>query len=202
MIQQFIHWIWEHPDKSIEIFGAVTGTLYLFFSIKRIIWLWHVGLISSAVYVYVYFVEKFYADMGLYIYYVLISIYGWYHWKYGNRGNEKEKLPVSKIEKQKALLLSGVSLALFLLIGAFLDKYTDSPLPWWDSFTTSLSIVATWMLARKQIENWLIWLVVNPVAIGLYLYKGLIPTAILFSFYFVLAILGYRDWKKELRVRS
>jgi nicotinamide mononucleotide transporter len=192
-----IKWL---SDNYIEILGLITGLLYLYFSIKQNILMWLFGLLSSTIYIYVYFISKFYADMGLQVYYVFISIYGWYYWLYGKRKHNEKDLPVSKISIKLALILFFVNLMLFLIISYILKNYTDSSLPYWDAFTTAASIVATWMLARKIIEHWLIWIVVDSVSFGLYLYKGLYPTVILFSVYTIMAIIGYREWKKEMLV--
>ena len=102
---------------------------------------------------------------------------------------------------RQGLLLLLVSIVIFILIAFILKRYTDSDIILLDSFTTSLSIVATWMLARKIMEHWIIWIVVDSVSAALYIYKGLYPTVILFAIYTVLAILGYIEWKKQWRIQ-
>ncbi|MDT8400144.1 MAG: nicotinamide riboside transporter PnuC [Bacteroidales bacterium] len=186
-------------DHYIEIFGALTGILYVVLEIRQSIWLWPVGLITSGVYVWVFFLSKFYADMGLQTYYVVISIYGWYWWLKGGRKYDKESLPVTRLSTKIAAVLFFVFIILFVAIWYILRKHTDSPLPLGDAFTTALSVVATWMLARKIIEHWLLWIVADLVSIGLYVYKGLHPTVILFTVYTIMAVIGYREWQKGLR---
>lgn len=196
MLQPVLLWI---SGNYIELLGFIFGLLYIIFSIKQNIWCWPVGFITSALYIYVFFVSKFYADMGLQVYYLLVSIYGWYNWMFGARSKKQDDLRISKIKLRPGIYLTIVAILLFGVISFILVNYTDSELPYWDSFTTAASFVATWMLAKKIIEHWIIWVVVDFVSLGLYIYKGLYPTVILFAVYTILAILGYLEWKKELK---
>lgn len=185
-------------DHYIEVFGALAGIIYVFLEIRQSIWLWPVGLITSAVYVWVFFASKFYADMALQTYYVVISVYGWYWWLKGGKKYDSDSLPVTRLSMKLAGILLFIFLLLFAGIWYLLFNYTDSPVPIGDAFTTALSIVATWMLARKIIEHWLLWIVADFVSMGLYIYKGLYPTVILFAVYTIMAIVGYREWRKTL----
>lgn len=115
--------------------------------------------------------------------------------------NEKE-LPVSRTGKKLWIVLSLICFLLFMLTAYILKYFTDSPIPYWDSFTTSLSIVATWMLARKKIEHWLLWTLIDSVSIVLYIFRGLYPTTILFIAYNIIAVVGYMEWQKELKRRE
>ena len=185
-------------ENYIELLGAVLGIAYIFFSIRQNIMTWPVGLLTSAIYVWVFFTSKLYADMGLQMYYVVISIYGWYEWLFGKQSNQTESLKVSRLTFRLGLVLAFVSLMIYTPIWYVLDNYTDSQVPVADAFLTSLSIVATWMLARKILEHWLVWIFVDAFSIGLFFYKGLIPTVILFAVYTVMAYIGFVEWKKEL----
>ena len=182
----------------IEILGVLTGLVYLYFSVKQIIWLWPFGILTSLFYIYVFFSAGFFADMSLQIYYFFISIYGWYHWLKGSSGNDKT-LRVSSISGKEWLIYIIITIILTLLTGVILSHLRGSNLPYWDAFTTSASIVATWMLARKIIENWLWWILIDIVSLGMYLYKGLYPTVILFAVYIAMAFIGYMQWKKDLK---
>ena len=184
-------------NNWVEIFGVITGLLFLYFEIKENYLMWPLGLISSALYFVIFYNSKFYADMSLQIYYVVISLYGWYFWTKGGKTDKKEDVQISKLNLKQAIMYLIISAILFYFYSNILVKYTDSPLPYWDSFTTALSIVATFMLTRKIIEQWLIWIVVDAVSLGLYIYKGLYPTALLFAVYTVLAIVGYLQWRKS-----
>ena len=186
----------------IELAGAIAGIAYIGFSIRQSVLTWPVGLGTSLLYIVVFYKAQFYADMGLQFYYVFISIYGWYLWVKGNPSGHKTPVAVSRTGKQMALVLVAVTLVLFAGIAYILIHYTDSPVPWMDSATTALSIVATWMLARKLIGHWLIWIFVDLFSAGLYIYKGLWPTTVLFLIYTLMAIAGYRQWSKELKPAS
>ncbi|MFA8433634.1 MAG: nicotinamide riboside transporter PnuC [Marinifilaceae bacterium] len=190
-----LEWLTEN---YIEVLGTVAGLIYLYLEIKQKIWLWPLGIITSALYVYVFFTSKFYADMGLQVYYLVVSVYGWYFWLKGKSTELGEKLCVTHITPRLFLSLFGVNALIYAFLVYVLVNFTDSPLPYWDAFTTSLSIVATWMLARKILEQWLVWVVVNAVSLGLYLYKGLYPTSVLFLFYTSMAVVGYYQWKKDM----
>ena len=196
MLQSFFSWFIDH---YIELLGTIFGLLYIFFSIKQNIWCWPIGLISSVIYVSVFFNAKFYADMGLQLYYVFISIYGWYYWIYGGKSTSKNQLEVTTTGLKLGFLLFLVNLGLFLFISFVLVNFTDSEIPYWDAFTTAASIVATWMLAQKKIEHWILWIIVDTVSLGLYIYKELYATVILFAVYTVLAFFGYLEWKKSLQ---
>lgn len=189
-----VSWI---SENYIELIGAVLGIAYIFFSIRQSIFTWPVGLLTSVLYVWVFFVSKLYADMGLQLYYVVISIYGWYEWLKGNPDSKNELLKVSRLNLKLGFVLLLVGMALFALIWFILKNYTDSPVPGADALATSFSIVATWMLARKILEHWLVWIFVDAFSVGLFLYKDLIPTVILFVVYTIMAFAGYIEWRKD-----
>ena len=224
-----INWI---SGNYIELFGAITGILYVFLEIRQNLWLWPVGIITSAVYIWIFFTGKLYADMSLQGYYLIISVIGWYWWVKGGRGerekgrggdlekmrvgetdvynglpslegpgvgsSESESLTVTRINRNTIISLSIVFILLFSTMWSLLDHFTDSPVPGWDSFITSLSVIATWMLARKIIEHWYLWMIVNAVAMILFLSRGLYPTAILYAVYFVMSFIGLKEWKKTI----
>ena len=154
------------------------------------------GIISALLYMVVFYQSKFYADMGLNVYYFFISIYGWIIWKKGG-SSSGNKMPIKRVDLRMGLLLTGITLILFVVIGIILNRYTDSPLPFGDALTTAGSITATWMLARKYLAHWIIWIAVDALSIGLYIYRGLYPTVILFVVYTAMAVIGYIEWKKE-----
>ena len=186
-----------HSDLLIEILGAVTGLIYLYFSIKQNIWLWPWGIITSLLYVYIFYREKDYAYMCLQLYYFAISIYGWYFW--ANPGNMEgnSRKPIIRASRKEWFYFILLVFILTAATGSGLDKFADSPLPFWESFTVAGSIIATWMLARKYIEQWLFWIVIDIVSVGMFIYQGLYPTVVLFSVYTVMAVIGYFQWNNE-----
>ncbi len=183
----------------IEIFGVLTGILYVILEVKQNRLLWPLGIITSVAYIYIFFSGKFYADMGLQIYFVLISIYGWYYWSRGGSKAVKGELPVHRINRQQLLLLFLTFALSWAGIYFVLVRFTDSTVPLGDSFTTALAIVATWMLTQKIIEQWFLWIIANVVSIGLYIYKGLYPTVILYAVYAGMSVYGYLEWKRSMK---
>jgi len=184
-------------EHYIEIIGSGLSLIYLYLSIKQKISLWIFGFLSSALYIVVFFQSKFYADMSLQFYYLAVSVFGWISWRSGKQQSGKE-LPLKRTKKLQALVLMLITTFVFLLDYFVLTHYTDSPLPMADSFTTALSITATWMLARKLIEHWILWVIVDGLSAGLYFYKELYPTAILFVIYTMMALAGWLQWRKTL----
>lgn len=192
-------------NNWIEIFGAITGIIYVFLEIRQNIWLWPVGIITSAVYIIVFFTSKFYADMGLQGYYLVISCVGWVWWIRGSGrraqggGQEKtERLSVTRLKMKTGVILAIIFVMLYFLMWFVLSRLTDSPVPEWDSFITSLSIIATWMLARKIYEHWFLWIVVNSVALIIFIIRGLYPTAVLYLVYFIMSFAGLKAWRRSL----
>ncbi len=194
MFQQAIHWA---IINYLELLGALLGVVYIVFSIRQHLFTWPTGLATSLFYIAIFFREKFYADMALQFYYVVISLYGWFWWSKNNTSSDLV-LKVSRSGNSYVIKALGVTLVLWLGIYLILRFATDSPLPIMDALTTAMSITATYMLARKKLEHWIIWMVVNLISAGLYLYKELYPTTLLFLIYTAMAIVGYLAWKKEL----
>ncbi len=185
-------------DNLIEVAGVFISLTYLYFSVKQKILLWPFGLLSAVFYIYIYYSNRLYADMGLQFYYVIISIYGWLLWSRGTV-NDQEGPKTRKINKHLYVWLIPAFVLLVLIIFLILSRLTDSDVPFWDAFTTAGGIIGTWMLARKYIENWIIWIVVDSVSVILYLYKGLFATVVLFAVYTIIAYVGYRAWLTKLK---
>ncbi|MCK5105615.1 MAG: nicotinamide mononucleotide transporter [Cyclobacteriaceae bacterium] len=191
-----VNWV---SENYFELFASGLGFVAIFLQIRQNVWYWLVSIIMVSMYIYIYIDAKLYADMSLQVYFLVISFYGWYMWLFGNKQNhQRSELKVSSATKKMIGILTLITIFLFFFIAWILITFTNSDLPYWDSFTTALSFVATWMLARKILENWLIWILVDAVSIGIYIYKDLYPTAVLFLFLTVLAFVGYARWKKDL----
>ena len=182
--------------EGLEFIGLGFGLLYLFLEYKANIWLWPVGIIMPLVYIVIFYQNKFYADMTFNVYYLFASIYGWYIW---TKSLEKtDQGLISHLPKKYIARLTATFVAIFIAIAFLLINFTDSQVPYGDSFTTTLSILAMWMLAHKYIEQWLLWIVVNAVTAMLYHSKELNITVILFVVNFFVSILGYVKWKKMM----
>lgn len=183
----------------MEVLAVLISLVYVVLSVRQIRWLWAFGFVSAVLYAGIYYRSGFYAGMGLQVYYLVISIYGWIIWSRGKTTKQAQKpLPVTSVTRTLGIRVLTAFVILWLIIAVVLDRLTDSTIPLWDALTTAGGIMATWMLARKILENWLLWIFVDSVSVGLYIWKGLYPTAILFGVYIVMAVLGYREWKKSL----
>lgn len=192
----FFHRIRNH---WLEIFGVVTALLYIWLEIKQKLFMWVVGFISSLVFVFVYFKAKVYGYTVLNIYYAAVSIYGWYCWRFARQpNNETIGLLISRIRISLALVLTAITIVLFIGIGYMLDIYTDSPLPFYDALGTSLSMVATWMLARKILEHWLLWIFINFFSAALFFSRELYLTSGLYIVYGILSVIGWLKWKQSV----
>lgn len=196
MLNNLLEWLLVNKT---ELLGAILGLVYIVFSIRQNILTWPTGLLTSVLYVAVFYKSGFYADMGLQVYYVAISIYGWYFWLKGGKQQKNEPLQVQTTSIKLWLKLAAAFFLIYAIILFILLNFTDSTVPYMDTLTTALSVVATWMLARKLIEHWLIWIVVDLISLGLYVYKSLWPTVILFVVYTIMAFIGYFEWKKDVK---
>ncbi|MCT4615529.1 MAG: nicotinamide riboside transporter PnuC [Marinifilaceae bacterium] len=181
--------------QNIELIGTILGIIYVILEIKQLWVLWPVGILTALAYIIVFYNSKLYADMSLQFYYVFVSVYGWYLWI--SKNTQDEELKVTKISKKTTIKLAISFIPLYTAMSFVLVKYTDASLPYWDALTTSLSIIGTWMLAKKIIEQWYIWIFVNIISIIMYIYKGLNYTVILFLVYAIMSIIGYFEWKKS-----
>ena len=195
-------------EQTLEIIGTIVGLVYLWLEYRASIYLWIAGIIMPAIYIFVYYDAGLYADFGINIYYLGAAVYGWMMWKYGRFVRQKLHLHIKK-EGQQELLITrmpmkyypplGIVFAVtFVGIAWILIRFTNSNVPWLDSFTTALSIVGMWMLARKYVEQWWAWIVVDIVSAGLYVYKDLNFTAGLYALYTIIAIFGYFKWKRMM----
>jgi nicotinamide mononucleotide transporter len=189
-------------ENYVEVIAVITGLLYVLYTIKENRILWIFGIISSALYVWIFYNSGIFAYALLYVYYVIIGFYGWYKWKARPEGDNKTVIaPV--IQKT-----TNAQLILFLVITAMiippvfyaLRKFTSSDMALTDAALTSGGIVATWMLTRKFIEQWIFWIIIDFISFALMIYKQLYPSALLFLVYALLALKGYFEWKKELKL--
>ena len=188
-------------ETAIEITGTIVGFIYIWLEYRASIYLWIASIVMPAIYLYIYYNAGLYADFGINIYYLLIAIYGWLAWRYGftlfgKKDNKNKELKIARTPKRVWARLFFTYILAQIAITFILTHYTDSNVPICDSFTTALSIVGMWMLARKYLEQWWVWLVVDAASAGLYIYKELYFTAVLYAIYAIISIFGYIEWRK------
>ncbi|MDE7471878.1 MAG: nicotinamide riboside transporter PnuC [Paramuribaculum sp.] len=183
-------------DKILEIAGFLTGLLYLYWEYHANPRMWIAGLVMPFISMWVYFTKGLYADFAMNIYYLLMAVYGYVAWTFNFSRKQKESLPIRHINLRTLAGTAVAFCAVYTALAAWLILGTDSTVPYYDAFTTALSIVATWMLARKYIEQWIAWILVDSVCVWLYIYKGIYFYAALYLVYTVIAFFGYFKWKK------
>lgn len=182
--------------NPLEVVAALVGAVSVYLSVRQNIWSWPTAIVTVGLYIVVFFEAKLYADTGLQVVYVVINAYGWYHWLYG--GKNRTELPVSRISARVGVFLIVLGVAGSVTIGTLLSSQTDAALPYLDATTTSTSLLAQWMMTRKLLENWIVWVAVDVVYIGMFIYKSLYVTSALYLVFLVLSVMGYREWKRSL----
>jgi nicotinamide mononucleotide transporter len=182
----------------VELTGAVAGLIYLYLEYKADIRMWATGIVMSLFYVFVFIQAKFYAFACINIYYIIAAIYGWYKWKKHNT-MESGDSRIIHTPRNYYPKLAAATVAIFCLTAFVLVRYTDSPVPYGDSFVTTLSIVSMWMLAHRLLEQWLLLIVLNTVSVFLYFTQALYPTSALYLIYAAGSALGYFRWKKCMK---
>lgn len=184
----------------VEAAAVILGLVSVYLSVRENIWSWPTGIVNVTLYIFVFFRAKLYADMALQVVYIVISIYGWYEWLHGGRG--RTALPISRGSRPLALRLVAIGIVSTAVIGSVLARTTDAALPYLDSTTTVTSLIAQWMMARKILENWVVWVAVDVVYVGMFVYKSLYLTSLLYAGFLVLAVMGYRQWKQTFETAA
>jgi nicotinamide mononucleotide transporter len=183
-----------------EILGFVTGAASVLLAVRESAWNWPVGIANNIFFLILFWKAKLYADALLQVVYIVISIFGWWNWVRGGVGHTE--LPISRTTARTGILLAIVTAAATGLFAAGLRRFTDSAVPFGDGVTTALSLTAQYMLSRKLLENWWVWMTADVIYIALYCYKSLYLTGVLYLLFFAMCIAGYVGWRKSLVVRA
>ena len=201
-----LQWIAEGLQAGIqemtwlEAVAVFFGLASVYYSMKENILVFPTGIVSTLIYVWICLQVKLYADMGINAYYFTMSIFGWYIWSRPKPGDEK--VPVTWLDRKGVFSSLGLFLGSYGILYFVLRHFTDSDVPYWDSFTTSSAFVGMWLMAKKKVENWIAWIVTDLVSVPLYLYKGLLLTSFQFLVFTVLAVLGLIAWIKSANVQT
>jgi nicotinamide mononucleotide transporter len=182
--------------SSLELLAALLGAISVYLSVRQNIWSWPTAIVNVVVYAFVFYQAKLYADMGLQVIYAALSVYGWYEWLYG--GANRTELHVTRTAPRLGAVLTLIALAGSAALGVFLRGATDAALPFMDSFLSSTSLVAQWMMTKKKLENWLVWIGVDVLYVGMFVFKHLYITAGLYAVFLALAVRGYIDWRLSM----
>lgn len=182
--------------SPLEIIAAIVGAVSVYLSVRQNIWSWPTAIVNVVIYAVVFYDAKLYADMGLQVIYAVLSIYGWYEWLYG--GQNRTELRVSRTSGSLAAVLTLIALGGSVTLGVVLRGATDAALPFLDSFLSSTSLVAQWMMTKKKLESWLVWIAVDVLYVGMFVFKHLYVTSVLYAVFLALAVRGYIDWKRSM----
>lgn len=182
-----------------EVVAAVFGVVSVYLSTRQNIWSWPTALVNVGLYTVVFFNGRLYGQMGLQGVYFILSVYGWYQWLHG--GESQGKLSVSRAGSRLLQRLGLINIAAWILL-AMLLRQTDAALPWLDALLTTTSLVAQWMMTRKVLETWLLWIAVDLVYVPMFVSQQLYATAGLYAVFLALAVLGARDWRRSMLTRQ
>lgn len=188
-------------ERPLEAASVLLGILYLVLAIRESVWCWPAAFLSSALTIAVVFGARLYSEVALNAYYAAMAVYGWYQWQYGGRRHGAAELPIAVWPLKKHALAIVGSIALAAIVGWYMSRHTQAAFPYLDAFVTVASVVTTYMVARKILENWLYWLVVDSLALYLYWQRELYLYVGLFALYLVLVVLGLVRWHRDWRAQ-
>lgn len=189
-------WLAAQHTSCLELVAVLFGIVSVFLSVRENIWSWPTALVNVALYFALFFRSGLYSDMGLQVVYFALSVYGWYEWLYGGAG--RTTLRVTRVPGRVWAVCAVVGVAVWATLGKLTSHLPGVALPYVDAATTTVSLIAQWMMTRKLLENWTLWIIVDVVYVSMFIFKGLYLTAGNYAVYLVLAIMGHVAWKRSL----
>lgn len=180
----------------LDITTTALGLAYILLEYKASVWMWVVGFVMQSLGIVLYYQKGLYADCGMEFYYLAMTVYGFIAWM--QHKSKAKELPIRHMPQKLAMVWMGLAVVIWAIIYFILDKFTNSTVPLADAFTTALSIVGIWALARKYLEQWFVWIVVDVVTSVLYFYKDIPFKASLYALYVIIAVMGYFKWRKVM----
>ena len=189
--------LWGAPTTWLEVIAFVLALAMVGCNIREIHWGWPLAAISSVLYCTLFWRSKLYGDAVLQVFFALVALWGWTQWLRGRR-DDGGALTVSRLSRRGLLASLAAGALLWPATGWFLKTWTDTDVPWWDAFPTAVSVIGQILLGRKILENWAVWLLVNLVSVGLFAWKSLWLTAVLYAVFAALSIVGWRAWRRRL----
>jgi len=189
-------WLTGHGMSCLELVAVLFGIVSVFLSVREKILSWPTALINVALYFVLFYKTGLYSDMGLQAVYFVLSLYGWYEWLYGGAG--RTALTVSRTSARQWGVFVAIGVAFWAIDGKLTSRLPGVALPYVDAATATTSLIAQYMMTRKLLENWALWILVDVVYIGMFIFKGLYLTAGNYAVYLALAVLGHVAWKRSL----
>jgi len=196
----FCDWLTAHGSSCLEAVAVIFGIVSVYLSTRENIWSWPTALINVSLFSALFLRSGLYSDTGLQVVYFVLSLYGWYEWLYGGAG--RTAIAVSRTTNKTWAVVGALAVIVWGLLGTITSRLPGTALPYVDAATTTVSLIAQWMMTRKLLENWLIWIAVDVIYVGMFIFKGLYLTAFNYGIYLVLAVLGYLTWKRSLETIS
>lgn len=185
----------------VELLATLFGLACVALYVVQNVWSWPTGLVQVCLYVWVFYQARLYSDVLLQLVYIVLQLYGWYHWARGGPGKDEE-LPISRLTRSGWVIWVAVAAGGTLALGFVMRRYTDAALPYWDAAIAAMSLVAQYLIARKVLENWLLWWAVDVLGVGVYFAKGLYPTTVLYAVFLGMAIAGWLAWRRSYRMQQ
>lgn len=189
--------VWGSPTTWLEIAAVAIALAMVGCNIREIHWGWPLAIVSSLMYFALFWRSRLYGDAALQIFFAVVALWGWFEWLRGVRA-DGTALRVMRLTARGLLLSAAAGALLWPVTGWFLKTFTDTDVPWWDAFPTAASLVGQFLLGRKFIENWGVWIMVNVVSVGLFAYKGLWLTVALYAVFIALSAVGWRAWRQRI----
>ncbi len=176
----------------LEYAAFISLIFYVYYATRQKPVAWLLGMVGVTLFFIIDYKAKLYAELPLQALYFILSVYGWYEWKFG--GKQQKPLMITRTSLNLWMVLIILGVVGTILIGYLLRKFSNSDVPFWDAGTTAFSLVGTWMLARKKLENWVLWFFVDAVYVWLFLYKSLVLAALLYFIYVIFSVIGFFRW--------
>jgi nicotinamide mononucleotide transporter len=188
-------WLEAHGSSCAELFGFITGVLNVWLVTRENIWSWPLGVLNALFYVYVFAGSGLYSDTGLQVVYFVLSCYGWWHWLRG--GTDRAPVVVTRTSARLWAVLIAIGVLTWITLFSITSRIPGSALPRLDAALVATSLIAQWMMTRKLLENWVLWILVDVVYVPVFVVKGLRLTAVLYAVFLALAVLGYVQWRRS-----
>ena len=194
------NWLNAHGSSCLEGVAVLFGIVSVYLSTRENVWSWPAALVNVSLFSALFYKSGLYSDTGLQVVYFALSLYGWYEWLYGGAG--RTAITVTRTSRKTWIVLGSIGVVMWWALGAITSRLPGTALPYVDAATTTISLLAQWMMTRKLIENWLIWIAVDVAYVAMFIFKGLYLTAFNYGIYLVLAGMGYIAWKKSMDARA
>lgn len=187
-------WLAMSPAEMVAVLASA---ICVWCYTRQSLWAWPMGLLGTALFVLIFWDARLYAEVGLQVIYIMLQVYGWWYWMRGGEGRAEP--PISRATPRLLAGLGLLGLGAWVAMAWLLGRHTDTDVAWWDALTTVLSLIAQWLIGRKILENWYVWIAADLLYVPLFVYKGLYLTGALYVVFLILCLVGLGTWRRTLR---